>query len=57
MFVPGLYGVIYAEWYSDVFKQIASHGYIVAGVDLDYPALSQLVAGEPEKMIKVINWV
>lgn len=38
VFVPGLFGVIYAEWYSDVFKQMAAHGYIVIGVDTVYPA-------------------
>ena len=38
--LSGLYGVIFAEWYSDVLSMLASHGLIVVGVDLFWPAVS-----------------
>ena len=72
VFVPGLYGVIFAEWYSDVLSMLASHGLIVVGVDLFWPAVSSnptidsntttsaidtSIDEEPEFMYKVLQWV
>ena len=72
VFVPGLYGVIFAEWYSDVLSMLASHGLIVVGVDLFWPAVSSnsttdsntttspidtSIDEEPEFMYRVLQWV
>lgn len=66
MFVPGFYGLIYAEWYSNVFKQIAAHGYIVVGVDMEYPTIQSLQKDNvhikqgfdhESKLLKVTDWV
>ncbi|XP_013416535.1 chlorophyllase-1 isoform X1 [Lingula anatina] len=37
-FVGGFYGVIWSENYSDILSKIASHGFIVIGMDPDWPA-------------------
>ena len=64
LFVPGLFGVIYAEWYSDVFKRVASHGFIVIGVDTFWPVLSDTptapprnITEEPQFIFKILQWV
>ena len=63
---------IFTEWYSDVLSMLASHGLIVVGVDLFWPAVSSnpttgnstttsatdtSIDNEPEFMYKVIQWV
>lgn len=68
VFVPGFNGFIYSEWYSDTLSQLASHGYIVIGIDLGFPANdlkeknyvnknNAVITAEPERMFKAINWV
>ena len=64
LFVPGLFGVIYAEWYSDVFERVASHGFIMIGVDTFWPALSDTpttpprnITEEPQFIFKILQWV
>ena len=73
VFVPGLYGLIFAEWYSDVLSMLASHGLIIVGVDLFWPAVSSnptttgndtttssidtSIDEEPEFMYRVLQWV
>lgn len=68
VFVPGLYGAIYAEWYSDVLSKVASHGFIVIGVDPFWPAshvhtnrnhtttTASVFKQEPEFMYRVVQW-
>ena len=66
-FVPGLNGVVYPEFYSTVTTRLASYGYLIAGVDLYWPAL---IGGSahpskenlrsdrnPELSFKVLEWV
>ena len=60
VFVPGLFGIIYEQFYSDVLEKIASHGYILVGVDLDYPAATNKrnkIRAEDDKLFRLINWV
>ena len=70
VFVSGLYGLLYAEWYSDVLTKLASHGFIVMGVDTFWPAASMQASRreentsaridineEPEFMFKIVQWV
>ena len=63
LFVPGLYGVIYAEWYSDVLERVASHGFIMIGVDTFWPAVSDTptppgnITEEPQFIFKILQWV
>ena len=37
VFVPGVHGAVYTELYTDVLTQLATHGYIVVGLDLKWP--------------------
>ena len=39
LFIPGVFGAVYTEWYSTVLTNLASHGVIVAGVDVWWPLL------------------
>lgn len=39
LFIPGVFGAIYTEWYSTVLSNLASYGVIVAGVDVQWPLL------------------
>jgi hypothetical protein len=61
VFVPGMYGLVYAGWYSDVLKQVASHGYIIIGLDLGYPAINvsrvSSIKDDRDKVMKIIDWV
>lgn len=61
VFVPGLFGSVYAELYTDVLSQLASHGYIVVGVDLKWPIEDEhdgaAVGDGPERTLKAINYV
>lgn len=60
VFIPGLFGIIYEQFYSDVLEKIASHGYILVGVDLDYPAATNKrnkIRAEDDKLFRLINWV
>lgn len=40
LFLPGLNGLVYPELYSTVMSNFAAYGYIVAGVDPFWPAVS-----------------
>ena len=73
LFVPGVFGAIYTEWYSTVLTHLASYGVIVAGVDVQWPLLHDMglgatgewrdrvlkadISAEPETLFKVLNWV
>ena len=61
VFVPGVHGAVYTELYTDVLTQLATHGYIVVGLDLKWPIEDWKNYGgvikDPEKMLKVINYV
>ena len=43
LFVPGVFGAIYTEWYSTVLSNLASYGVVVAGVDVQWPLLDGLL--------------
>ena len=58
IFIPGLFGWIYEELYSDVLHRITSHGYIVVGVDLHYPATNESISFDDNtKLLKLVDWV
>lgn len=40
LFVPGLFGAVYTELYATVLANFAGYGFIVAGVDVQWPAQS-----------------
>ena len=40
-FVPGLFGAVYTELYADVLANTAGYGFIIAGVDVQWPALTE----------------
>lgn len=40
LFVPGVFGAVYTELYATVLANFAGYGFIVAGVDVQWPLLS-----------------
>ena len=68
VFVPGLNGIVYAEFYTDVLNYIASHGYIVVSFDLGWPGVASArrasfggqnasAGEEPELLFEALHWV
>ena len=62
LFVPGLNGVVFPEFYSTVMANFAAYGYVIAGIDPYYPALAadareEIVKSIPEETFKVLKWV
>lgn len=55
LFIPGIFGAVYTEWYSTVLTHLASYGVIVAGVDVQWPLLDN---GHPEygEEMKTSEW-
>lgn len=47
LFIPGVFGAIYTEWYSTVLSNLASYGVIVAGVDVQWPLLDGDLERDP----------
>uniref|UniRef100_A0A1X7UK92 Lysosomal dipeptide transporter MFSD1 n=1 Tax=Amphimedon queenslandica TaxID=400682 RepID=A0A1X7UK92_AMPQE len=56
VFVPGLFGWVYEELYSDVLHRITSHGYILVGVDLHYPGYGTS-SDDDATLLKLIDWL
>lgn len=72
LFIPGVFGAIYTEWYSTVLSNLASYGVIVAGVDVQWPLLDGVldsrqwrekflhmtyISAEPATLFEVLEWV
>ena len=62
LFIPGLNGLVFPEFYSTVLSNFASYGYIVAGIDPFYPAIDAESAVKvreslPEKTFELLKWV
>ena len=58
VFIPGVFTLVTAESYATVLANFASYGFVVAGVDLFWPADKR--EGEfpgPETVFEVIQWV
>ncbi len=57
VFLPGLFTMVYTEAYSTVLSNLASYGYIVAGIDLFWPVEPARESDPPETVFEVIQWV
>lgn len=70
VFVGGLNGIVYAEFYTDLLNYVASHGYLIVSFDLGWPAVSfsrrhQPVPNinnaapkeEPELLFDALHWL
>lgn len=69
IFISGLDGFLYIDMYSNVLTQLATHGYIVIGINLGYPAATASsstergkgdwyqITEEPARIYKAIEWV
>ena len=63
IFISGFAGFLYSEMYSTVLTQLATHGYIVIGIDLDYPAIdisqrdAPHLTDEAQKIDSAVKWV
>ena len=41
LFVPGVFGAVYTELYATVLANFAGYGFIIAGVDVQWPLLGK----------------
>ena len=63
LFVPGLNGIVFPEFYSTVMANFASYGYIIAGIDPYYPAVDEPTSRNyvekslPEETFELLRWV
>ena len=65
LFISGLNGVVFPEFYSTVLANFAAYGYIIAGIDPYYPVLASIddsVRADiekslPEKTFELLKWV
>ena len=65
LFISGLNGVVFPEFYSTVLANFAAYGYIIAGIDPYYPVLASIddsVQADiekslPEKTFELLKWV
>lgn len=59
IFVPGLNGIVYAEFYTDVLNYVTSHGYVLLSFDLGWPGVISVARPEeePELLFEALHWV
>ena len=69
IFIPGLNGIVYAEFYTDVLNYVASHGYVLLSFDLGWPVMTSArhplalngyvppPEEEPELLFEALHWV
>ena len=66
LFIPGLNGVVFPEFYSTAMANFAAYGYIIAGIDPYYPALAgvhndnirtEVRKSLPEETFGLLKWV
>ena len=65
LFIPGLNGVVFPEFYSTVMANFAGYGYIIAAIDPYYPAVDvstpqrnkYIERSLPEETFELLRWV
>lgn len=69
VFIPGLNGIVYSEFYTDVLNYIASHGYVLISFDLGWPGVTPVrrtsslkgqnasPGEEPQLLFEALSWV
>ena len=61
VFIPGLYGIVTPDMYSDTLEHLASHGYVVVAMNTILPSVSQDGLQKPEifakRVYEEIQWV